>query len=365
MTSIQNISLRILIIIIFIILAFSIFFKDSIGSSNYNGVYIGICSLILFIITPNLKMTFFAIFASCVFMLFSGNIKLSILDGIWLYMIVVSLKITLNKVITTKDLKYLFTLIIAFVICSILVSFDNNCYSDNRYNGLLHSTNISSSVFSLFLVLLWEIIRNYDRKQSKSIFPIILICFLYMAMISKTRTLFFFLPYWIYCAYKIYSKRCVNILIMISFLYLSIYSMLILKEFRLQEDGSSVTRVYLYQNLLTEIINNYIIVPHGSGMANKLTTILTDSDNFPTHNDFLKYLYDWGIIFIILVIYIIRLFKNKSLLNLKVFLVTVCWTTCGLHNFLFMPLSWFLYLLILNQIKFRSQYSKIQYFISL
>lgn len=225
----------------------------------------------------------------------------------------------------------------------------SNAGGQLRYQGLLHASNISSSVVLMLLVLLWEDCKDLYRKQGrklKIILAFILLYFVIYYLQSKTRTLFFALPYF---AYQIFKVSNVKYLILFGTLALA-FLIYRLDDFtfdssamRLGEDSSSMTRSYLYLSEIEKIRESNILLPNGSHTMTDYIVKLMADDDYTPHNDFLRYFHDWGLVFLLLIVAIFKYLKK----NLETLLIVMLYVGCALHNILLSPYVLFILMLIL------------------
>jgi hypothetical protein len=119
---------------------------------------------------------------------------------------------------------------------------------------------------------------------------------------------------------------------------------------RIINDGSFFTRGNMYASLWKGIKANYLIMPHGFYAANNYIRMVTSLKH--PHNDILGYLYDLGIVFIGIILFMInnlRRFINANILFLLLYVIA-----CALQNMMFSFYIWipmFLILLIYRKEK--------------
>lgn len=237
----------------------------------------------------------------------------------------------------------LYMLIIASIICMWGSSFYS--YSDGalRYDGIFARGNSSANTFLMLVIFLLELTKRMFRKPffQKLCLLFISIAILLYIVTSQTRSLLFILPYLYYQFYKLYNRKIVLTAGVIGLILVSGYYLISIQEkLRLTSDNSFMTRTFLYEGMIDGIVENYILIPHGVHRAWELAIDMTGSDQFSPHNDFLKYLYDWGGAFILLIVLCYRKMKSNNSLNLELLLIIIAQSSCMLHNMWFLPVVW-------------------------
>lgn len=333
-----------------IIIFIFILFPSSIGKPQNNGYYTGIFAILCFFIKPDIKIGIISLLSFIILLICSKDVLHPIMDFITILLTLTGLEIALSSKINKKEIKFIFLLMSIYVILDIIGLAMPSLYAegnkgDMRYSGILHSSNVSATIFCLCQIAINEL-KKYSKQKIFYIYCNFAL-FALMLFITKTRSMLFFLPYWIIQFYNFLDKR-------LFWCIITVFSIIILKSIieiqenlRLEEDGSYVTRSFLYENLINEILNNPLI-PHGSNEANKFSKELTMSDEFSSHNDFLKYLYDWGGICIILLVYVWISYKRKIKFSWSILAVIIGWSSASLHNILLLPQVLFVLFIILN-----------------
>lgn len=254
------------------------------------------------------------------------------------------------------------TVLFLLIIISVLNIFNPNAYQmfdgDIRYIGIFAGGNSSASMFALFSVFLWKmpVIQTKSLKIRKILIILFVCSLLFYFLACQTRTMLFFLPYWFYQMYKFFDKK-VMLLSIIVLLSVSgtIYSFL-QENARFEEDSSYLTRTGLYMAQISGILENYIIIPHGSNSAIEMINKFTGDVGFSTHNDFLRYVYDWGIVFFIIIFFIYKSIKKYLKFDVELFLIILGYSGFALHNLLFLPYVWIPFVLMLG-IEIESKYA--------
>lgn len=221
----------------------------------------------------------------------------------------------------------------------------------NRYNGIFASGNSSSNTFMVLSILFWEFFKclRTNRIITKLVLIGLILAFLAYIFTSQTRSLLIALPYWLYQFTLLYGKKIILWIVVILSFSTSAYLIATLQEkLRITEDASFLTRTYLYEAEIDGIIDNYIIIPHGAHRAWELAIDVTMDDEFSPHNDFLRYLYDWGGGFIIILVIFYRKIKKRVGYDINICLFLLAQSSCMLHNMWFLPIVWLPVLIIFN-----------------
>lgn len=273
------------------------------------------------------------------------HIVLDIIDFYFIFSSINILKyLSFSSDISKKIFKYSLFLIFLSVFGMIipnLYSFTDGKY---RYDGIFTSSgNTSASIFCILGILIWEIYKKYNIcfNRKKALLLFLFLSYLLYVYVSETRTLLFAIPYWICQLLNTFSKKMVYLIGTVGLFLLS-PSLIseIGEKMRIQDDASYNTRLYLYTMLIDGIKDNWVVIPHGCHKAWDLVRIDADSEGLSAHNDFLKYIYDWGITFIILLIFIYKRISYICKLNINVLLILLAVSSFALHNILFLPLTW-------------------------
>ena len=176
-------------------------------------------------------------------------------------------------------------------------------YDEGRYLGLLKGTNSSASVSILLIIFLWEIVKQKNWRYKIGVLYLFLFVWCYILYVFKTRTLLFATPYFLYQLYCLQGQYFKYTL----FFFIVLFGSLVLfgweqiqESLRLNEDGSLITRTYLYEMFFKELIKNNFLQPDGFNSATLLAKYVMEDDTFSVHNDFRTW--NLNIILILLVV---------------------------------------------------------------
>ena len=247
---------------------------------------------------------------------------------------------------TIRQIQRFCSLFIIFSLLWVVIpnSFIKGDEGNLRYGGLFHAINFSSNIFAIIEICYWEIYKR--SKKNKKILISLLIALIIYTDLSGTRSLLFFYPYWVLQFYQIFSegkngKLMVKVGIIIFCCLMPSIITLLVEKLRFQEGESSMaTRIVLYQQLIEGIVANFGLIPHGSNSAQEMIVAFTQDDRYSPHNNFLSYLYDWGVIFIIVCYKIISILRKNGFLKMNMWLILLGLSSCALHNMLFSPYLW-------------------------
>lgn len=229
-----------------------------------------------------------------------------------------------------------------------LYEFSTGAY---RYNGIFGSGNSSSNTFLMLSILFWEFFKRLRKNSivTKLVLVVLVLAFLMYVLASQTRSMLMALPYWLYQFSLLFGKKTIFSLAIIVVVSASAYLATALQEkLRMTEDASFLTRLQLYETEIEGIVANYVIIPHGAHKAWELAIDLTMNDQFSPHNDFLRFLYDWGIAFILLLIIFYKRIKKRVGFDVNICLLLLAQSSCLLHNMWFLPIVWLPILIVFN-----------------
>lgn len=321
--------------------------------SNYNAIVLLVFDIVLLFIHRNkiiLKIwILFCFILSIINIIFHANILYSLIDCGILFFILTLIDFSINYTINCNTLKQIQNTCGLFLIISLFGiimpnTFINGEDGNARYGGVFHAINLSSNIFAIIEICFWEVHKRI-RKTNKWILLSLLIALIIYTDLSGTRSLLFFYPYWIFQFYQLFRQKNSKLLFIIVVLILlslipSIITLLITK-LRFQEGESSMaTRVVLYEQLIKGIVSHYGFIPHGSNSAQEMIVAFTQENSYSPHNNFLSYLYDWGIIFIFLIYKIYKILRRNKLTGINMTLIYLGLSSCALHNMLFSPFLW-------------------------
>lgn len=333
------------------IILIKVIFPDSIGKAQYNGYIIAFAAVYCYALSPSIDTAIISLFSFLVLCLVSKDILHPIGDTTIIMMTLSAVKESLNSKLSVKEIKSIFTICSIFIILDCAGLMFPQFYSmdgidGRRYNGILHSGNISATVLCLCQIVVYEIKRN--TNQSKKYLLVNIIILLLMLFGTKTRSVLMFMPYWVLIIYKSVNRKIFYLGLASVIILISVSIVTLQSNLRLEEDGSIMTRTFLYQSMFEGILQNKFLIPHGSNSANSLSKYLTSNDNFAPHNDILLYLYDWGIIFFLFLYYLYKLFKKKIKFDLTFITILFGWSSACLHNVLLFPQIMFIFLVSIN-----------------
>ena len=221
---------------------------------------------------------------------------------------------------------------------------------DIRFIGFFKYGNLSASIVSILCVLYWETFNLlYKNAKRKTVVLFFLICFFVSYIfVCKTRSLLFFLPYWIYQIYLFCGKR---IFFAMSVFCVALVSFSMFDELkvvlRINEDASFLTRESLSIFLLDGIRENYFIFPHGARKSTDFFQTFFNDESLTPHNDFLRYYYDWGFAFLLLILFMFNDLKKRKCFDFGFIFISLGYCSFALHNMLFLPYLLLPYLFIL------------------
>ena len=208
--------------------------------------------------------------------------------------------------------------------------------------GIFNACNLSVSTMTICGIVIWEIEKKIKQNRRNKILILNLIGFIILILATRTRTVLFLLPYWLLQCNRYFDKKIfIPTIVILGISFASIIANTLITRMNIEGgDSSSNTRAILYIALIYEILNNYIIIPHGSNEAFFFIKNLTGDSGFSSHNDILRYLYDWGGYFFIFIIYLIINIKKYVKFNLEFNLILLGFSAFALHNMLFLPITW-------------------------
>lgn len=257
-----------------------------------------------------------------------------------------------------KCIKLLNRLSLITLLLSVIMIWDSSNYinlgGEIRFIGFFKYGNLSASIVAILSILYWESFKIlYKDRKRKFVLLLLLAFFLIYIYLSKTRSLLFFMPYLVYQYYIEYGRKIFFILSMfiITIVYFNIYEEIKIL-LRLKEDASFSTRENLSILLLEGIKENYYIYPHGSRKSTDFLEMFFNDTTLTPHNDFLRYLYDWGGAFIMLLFVIYYELRKRECINLNFILISLGYSSFALHNMLFLPYVFLPYLFILVVLKY-------------
>lgn len=326
------------------------------GLSDYNGyvLLVTTCMYLLLVKSHEVYRTAFLLGAAvfiCSVFLSSSNILYAFIDCAFIFYVIGTIYAGCCFPVKAKEVRIIRIVCLLVCLLSILGFLNPLMYNiednESRYLGLFHRENQSASIFSMLSIAVWELEKK--EKQRIEILLLLIIGFLGYMWVSGTRSLLFVLPYWGYQLYISRKTRTLSILIsvIVIIIYLPVFSEQISDKLRLEEEASFNTRSVLYARLWMGIKENYAIIPHGSYTATAMIQGYTRDPGFSPHNDFLKFIYEWGAIFYVFCIYLILKIRKYVKLDLEFLLILLALTSCSLHNMLSTVYLWIPFMFIL------------------
>lgn len=323
------------------------------GISNYNA-YVSFITVIIYALLIKSTMVYVTSLTIgltiCLFSIFTHPLY-TFLDWILIFLILGSISIGKTFCLSEKDQKFIqntFTFIcIASIIGILCPSLYRGEEGEMRYAGLFHAINFSACVFSIINIAVWEIEKKHKKRFS--ILVLMATCFIIYTLATSTRSLLLVLPYWLY-QFIVRKKARIIIICIIAIVGFKLPSIVdeITTRLRLEDNESSMaTRTVLYMQLLAGIIDNYGIIPHGSYSATDMIIQFTGDTKYSPHNDFLNFIYNWGAIFYIFCIIIVKQLKTYIKINLEFCLIILAMAACSLHNMMFAIYIWIPFTIIL------------------
>lgn len=335
-----------------VIMALGIFFPIS----NYNAIFNGVYSvLLLAYLRNNSGYWIFNILSIVFFYIFSNPKLYVVFDGFTSLLVTGLLILFTTYDFTGRDLRKIRLILLFFFILNLLLCISPSYYfyhkieGIRRFQGIFRSANLSVSVMTIIGVVVWEIEKRISTPARKKILWLNIIALVILMFATRTRTLLFLLPYWAYQSYHFLDRRLfIFVVILAGAIFGQIIYQSLSTRMNLTGDQSTATRASIYEALIRRILKNYVVIPHGSNEAYIYIQKFTKNPEYSSHNDFLRYIYDWGIYFFFFIAYIIRLIKRNVNCNLEFYLIIVAYTPLALHNLLFLPIAWVPFCLILN-----------------
>lgn len=328
-------------IYIYIIFYFVLLYTAALFSwdvSNYNYIVEILFGSLAFVLFPLKKSIFisFNIFILFIFIFIftykTSNIYYLITDFLLTIFIIFFLeKIkTLNIHFLEPALKLFYRFSIIYIVLLLITLFIPGYIVDGRFNGLGFSCNITSSIALSLCIYVYI----YNEKITNLIF--VLFTLLLLLFFAKTRALLFGFPLILYYLNKtIGIKKTLFILIPICLCIIIYFIPILEKELRLNTEDSFNTRAAIYIQMIEVLKDSYFVIPHGFNADQIYIDNFLGTKGFPVHNDFLKYIYNYGFLFVLFLIYIVNSFtpviRNKN----ERFLIVLAFSSNALQNALF------------------------------
>lgn len=341
------------IVYFFVLFIFALLPK---GLSDYNGyVLLFMASVYLWLVrnVDVYRVSFLFSLVVFTFSLFqSPNFLFVVLDCAFIFYVIGSVYIGCCFPVKEREIRFIRLACVFICLLSVLGIFNPIMYAGDegdefRYLGIFHGITSSACIFSMVSIVIWELEKKEKRRLG--ILVSLIVSFLIYMWAAGTRSLLFILPYWLY---QLYTQRKTRIMVFvalgISLLYLSLFSEQILEKFRLDENEASLnTRSSLYLQIGMGILDNYVVIPHGSYTATAVIRQFTGDSSYSPHNDILKFIYEWGILFFVFCIFLMVKIKKHVRLDLEFVLILVALISCSLHNMLSTVYLWIPFLFIL------------------
>ena len=322
-----------------------------ISISHFNYVFLVVFTCLSFLLFPYYKTFLQLLFWGPIFILLylfqpERSFLYCVNDILIILCLLHFVYVSQKTYIAFDELKFLRTCLWLYIGMTMIFSFFPSFYNDEgRFLGLMKGVNLSASVSMMLLILIWEIQKKIH--ESWLILILLFIILLYCCYVYKTRTLFLVLPYFLYQFRAFFRMRHILAIIsVISVIAVINYWEQLVDLLRLTNDSSYITRMSLYLYMFDLLKDSYFVVPHGFNAATSLVVKYTGVDNYSVHNDLLRYLFDWGILFLL---FLVILFK-KILCHQKMnfYLIFLSVFALSFHNMLFSIYIWCPFLLIMN-----------------
>lgn len=320
----------------FLLLYLAAFFSFDV--SNYNYLVEILFGSIAFLLFPLKKSFYILLYISVLFIFIfiltykASNIYYLITDlSLTAFIIFIIEKTkTINVYNLEAVLKFFYYLSIIYITLLLTSLFIPSFIVDDRFKGLGFSCNITSSIALSICIYIYI----YNRKFSNLIF--IIITLILLLLFAKTRALLFGFPLILYYLNKnIGLKKTLFIFIPIC-TYIIIYLFPTLeKELRLSTDDSFNTRATIYIQMIEVLKNSLFVIPHGFNADQIYIDNFLGAKGFPVHNDFLKYIYNYGFLFILFLVYIGKSFINIIHNKTELILIIFAFSSNALQNALF------------------------------
>jgi len=340
-----------------IIILIKICFPNSIGQAKFNGYIVGVMAIICYALRPSVAIGILSLFSFVILYFFSKDLIHPLGDLTLIIMSLCAYDLCVKDHLNGKEYKYIYYITTAFIFLDFVGIGIPSLYSGEgvegmRYDGILHSGNVTATVFCLCQIMTYEYLKH--RKPTKRHLYISLVLFGIMLIVTKTRSMLFFAPYWLCQCYVSFNRKVFFTMLLIAVLFIVKSLSSLQASLRFEEDGSFLTRLTLYQSMIDGIISQPLI-PQGSYAANQLSKDLTLNDNYAPHNDILMYIYDWGFIFFIILVYVYFRGRGKFLCNWSNATIVLGWSSGALHNILLLPQILLVFFIIENY-RIHSQY---------
>lgn len=331
-------------ILYLIILLLGVFLPNN-GISDYNWLVLLVVTSIYLCLIKHANVYYDIIICCsslCIVSIYKHPIY-TIFDCLLIFFVFASLQMGIYYTVRPKEVRCIKNIYLLYIVLSLIGIFNSSLYVESkdlqmRYVGLFHAGNMSASIFAILEIAVWEIEKSNKGRLAWLLF--LIASYFFYAFASLTRSLWFFLPYWIYQIVHRSNVIIVFLLLCVGLLYLFPISEDIEGLLRLEADASSMTRAALYEQLLSGILDYGALLPHGSNAARDMIVSFTDDPSYTPHNDILKFIYDWGIIFYAFCIMLVIRLKKCISINIEFVMIMLAVISCGLHNMMFSVYIW-------------------------
>lgn len=296
-----------LVLLLFAILPFNL--------SAYNYVINTFFVTVLWLLFPQKKIIKYGviIFITLLFLLAftfkSSNWYYIFFDLVIIVFLLQIINLKQNYQLTIHESNRFELMIIIWIIALITVSFFKDFYNieNGRFLGLTGGSNLTSSIFASFIIFILIKHKQYSLLSRQLILLIVTIIYGYILFLTKSRTFLFVIPFLLYNYSKLFGfYRVLFLLGIITFILSFINYNEILSKLRLggEKNYSTITRLSIYITMFDEIKSSFFIIPHGFNADNIFLDARMNYNgehSHTVHNDFLKYWYNYGLLFFIFI----------------------------------------------------------------
>ena len=145
-----------------IIISVPILFPDSIGNSDYNGVWIGFSAIMCLLLSFDYKIVVISIIGFVLLLPFSKDILHPLLDSLLMLSILSSVKIALNSTITRKNVKIIILVTATLVSVNVVISF---IPIFSVMGGMAHRVLSVYSGLRMYLQVMYPWLESYVGKH--------------------------------------------------------------------------------------------------------------------------------------------------------------------------------------------------------
>lgn len=247
---------------------------------------------------------------------------------------------------------------IAVLLMNVAAIFFPHFYYEGRYDGVIRNSNMTVYLVSFSIAYAELYIRDWETNPffKKVLIISSILLLLSFSNLSQSRSFIFPVFYMLFVAGRYYfTKRQVFFLgaiTVVFFLYgfnwQSIFAQGYIGRFT-SEEISFVSRLNIYIELFNEILANYLL-PHGFNSSQFFIDSISMNKDMHAHNDILKYIYNYGFLFIPFIVILfnkIRLIKKNN--KTELYLLSLIYITTALHGYLFIFVFLFPFIMVLNR----------------